>query len=111
MGFWLAAGYLRRFQRQQRGSQNPMDLSQIRDAAVASEFPSRAALDQWLARAVGPHRALLDKALYHTGRALQLCPLQGQGYLYLADLCFLQGSPAAASEASAAASASCSGVK
>ncbi len=40
-------------------------------------------------RALGIRRRWLDKALWHTREALTLCPLQGQGYLYLAELSFL----------------------
>ncbi|NIL96136.1 MAG: hypothetical protein GTO62_03080 [Planctomycetales bacterium] len=95
----LAATYLREFHDAQRHATNPMDLSQIRDAAIASQFPSRAALNQWLDRAIGQHRMLLDKALWHARRALQLCPLQGEGYIYLAELCFLEGAPRSATSA------------
>jgi len=66
-------------------------LSQIRDAAISSHFASRAELDAWLTRAIGETRHYLDGALWHTRRGLSLCPLQGEGYIYLAELCFLQG--------------------
>jgi tetratricopeptide (TPR) repeat protein len=71
---------------------NAMPLAQIRDAALASRFESRQALDAWLARAVGENRQFLDLALWHTQHALASCPLQGQAYIYLAELCFLNGS-------------------
>ena len=90
----LAAIYLRRFQSQQRNGRNPMDVGQIRDAAIASQFRSRESLNQWLDRAIGEHRNLLDRALWHAHRAISLCPLQGEGYLFLADLCFLEGGTA-----------------
>ena len=67
-----------------------MSLGQIRDAAIRSRFPSRQALDQWLGRAVGRHSRYLDLALQHTHRALALCPLLGEAYLNLGDLCFLE---------------------
>jgi O-antigen ligase/tetratricopeptide (TPR) repeat protein len=85
----MAAIYLRQFDAWQRTSENPMPLNQIRDAALASQFPSREAQDQWLAIVMGENRRLLDRALLHARRALQLCPLQGEGYVYLAELAFL----------------------
>ncbi len=87
----LAAIYLQQFQIQQRSSKNPMDVGQIRDAAIASEFPSRSALNEWLDRAIGDHRNLLDRALWHAHQSVAQCPLQGEGYLFLAELCFLEG--------------------
>ncbi|MCU0870849.1 MAG: O-antigen ligase family protein [Pirellulaceae bacterium] len=85
----MAAMYLRQFDAQQQTSENPMPLNQIRDAALASQFPTRQAQDQWLAIVTGENRRLLDRALVHAQRALRLCPLQGEGYVYLAELAFL----------------------
>ena len=87
----LAGVCLRRFDQLQKTSANAMALSQIRDAAIASQFSSRAALDAWLDRAVGKQKSFLDKALWHVHRSLELCPMQGEAYLYLAELCFLEG--------------------
>ena len=87
----LAAIYLQQFQIHQRSSKNPMDVGQIRDAAIASQFPSRSALNEWLNRAIGDHRNLLDRALWHAHQSVAQCPLQGEGYLFLAELCFLEG--------------------
>jgi O-antigen ligase/tetratricopeptide (TPR) repeat protein len=89
--FRMATISVRRFQQLQRHATNPMALAQIRDAAIASGFASRQALNEWLDRAVGPHRKLLDTALWHTRRGLQLGPMDGEGYLLLANLCFLEG--------------------
>jgi tetratricopeptide (TPR) repeat protein len=66
-----------------------MPLSQIRDAALVSAFPSQESLDRWLAAAIGENRRFLNKALEHSLRALRQCPLQGEGYVYLAQLSFL----------------------
>ena len=85
----LAAVYLRQFDARQQASENPMPLNQIRDAALASQFPSREAQDQWLAVVMGENRRLLEHAFRHAQRALRLCPLQGEGYAYLAELTFL----------------------
>lgn len=87
----LAKAYMRIFHQIQQSSVNVMSLGQIGDAVAQSDFPSRQALDEWLSRAVGDHAAYLDLALQHTRKALALCPLLGEGYLYLGDLCFLEG--------------------
>ncbi len=87
----LAAVALRQFQHEQSTAINPMDLAQIRDAALASQFTSRDDLNEWLDRAVGPHRELLDAALRQARQGLRLCPLEGEGYVLLANLCFLEG--------------------
>ncbi len=87
----LATTCVQLFNHLQLNSENAMDLSQIRDAAVASKFDSRESLDQWLQAAVGDRRWLLDKARYHALRALDICPLEGRDYLNLAELGFLDG--------------------
>ena len=87
----MAAIYLRQFQSQQRVSINPMEIGQIRDAAIASQFPSREALSEWLGRAIGEHQRLLYRALWHARQAVMRCPLQGEAYLFLAELVFLEG--------------------
>jgi O-antigen ligase/tetratricopeptide (TPR) repeat protein len=87
----LAECYLRLFDLAQASADNPMTLGNVRDAAIQSQFASREALDAWLSRAVGGQRAYLDSALRHARRSLALCPLQGAGYIYLAELCFLEG--------------------
>jgi O-antigen ligase/tetratricopeptide (TPR) repeat protein len=86
----MAALLLQRFDREQKHAMNPMSLSQIRDAALASGFPNRQALHGWLDVAVGSNRELLDRALQLSRRGLELCPLQGEGYIYLAELSFLE---------------------
>jgi tetratricopeptide (TPR) repeat protein len=85
----LAEACLRQFDQAQQASDNPLSLAAVRDAAIAGGFRSREDLQTWLSRALGPRRTWLDKALWHTHEALALCPLQGQGYLYLAELSFL----------------------
>jgi tetratricopeptide (TPR) repeat protein len=86
----LAAVYLKEFEIAQLNAENSMDLAQIRDAALASAFPSKAAQDAWLNVAIGEHRKLLDQAQSHSRLAVQLSPLQGLGYVQLASLCFLE---------------------
>jgi len=90
----LARKYLQLFDFRQRNSNNAMSVDQIRDAAMSSQFASAESLKEWLSTAFGENSTLLYKAYYHTRRALKLCPLQGEGYLFLANLCFLEGRPA-----------------
>lgn len=85
----LAGVYLRLFDVEQQRSENPMPLCQIRDAALGSPFGSREAQDQWLSVVLGENRSYLDKAAVHAKRGLRLCPLQGEAYVYLAELAFL----------------------
>ena len=87
----LAGKYLQLFDILQSKSENPMSIDQIRDAAIASKFSSEKQLNLWLQKAVGEHSKLLYRAYYHAHKSLRLCPLQGRGYLHLADLCFLTG--------------------
>lgn len=86
----LAKLALQRFEEAQKHGVNPMALGQVRDAAIRSRFASRQELDAWLDRAVGEHRRYLDEALHNTRQALHFSPLLGEGYLFLADLCFLE---------------------
>ena len=87
----MAAICLRLFEMEQKDAANAMSLAVIRDAALAARFPSKEAQNEWLDVAIGENRKLLDQALKHVHRGLQLCPLQGQGYVYLAELSFLEG--------------------
>ncbi len=87
----LAALCLQKFNIQQRNAANAMSLTEIRDAAIASEFPSLKAQNQWLDRAVAENRHLLDTAFQHARQSVRLAPLQGEPYVYLAQLGFLAG--------------------
>ena len=95
----LTVAYMKAFELAQQTAENPMNLSQIRDAALASSFASRADQDKWLNVAVGPNRRLVDAAIQTCRKALRLCPLQGEGYVYLAELSFLEGPQAIPKEA------------
>ena len=95
----FSAACLRQFELEQRHATNPMALQQIREAALASQFANKEAQDAWLNVAVGENRELLDLALTHCHRALLACPLQGDGYVYLADLSFLESPSAATKDA------------
>lgn len=87
----LAGTYLRHFDLVQQASENAMPLSQISDAALAAGFTSREAVQEWLSRAIGDGHRDLGRAWEHARRAVGLAPTQGEGYLYLAQLCFLGG--------------------
>jgi O-antigen ligase len=93
-----AEAYIQLFDARQAAGDNRMSLGNIRDAAIASAFPTREDLDGWLSRAVGDHRAYLDMALQNAREALAISPLQASAYLYLAELCFLDGGDAARKE-------------
>ena len=54
------------------------------------------AQDLWLSVAIGENRKHLDSGLLYARRALNLCPIQGEGYIYLAELTFLEGPSATA---------------
>ena len=88
----LARLSLKRFEAIQQSPEavNPLPVHQIRDAAMQSKFKSREQLDRWLVRGVGEHCHYLDEALRHTRQALAGCPLHGETYLFLAELCFLE---------------------
>ncbi|MDG2380185.1 MAG: O-antigen ligase family protein [Pirellulaceae bacterium] len=87
----LSTNYLRRFDRCQRLSENPMSLWSIREAAINSNFPSLAAQHEWLTVATGKHLTYLSLARNHALQAIRLSPLQGKAYLHLCDLAFLSG--------------------
>jgi tetratricopeptide (TPR) repeat protein len=85
----LANRYVQLFNLQQERADNSMPLSQIRDCAVQSPFASAAEVHAWLERAFGPRVAMLYRARAHAQRAAQLSPLEGEPYIRLAELCFL----------------------
>ncbi|TWT77788.1 O-Antigen ligase [Posidoniimonas polymericola] len=85
----LAAQCLHRFELAQAQAGGGMGLEAVRSAVLASEFPSHEATVEWLRRAFGEDARLLLTARSAAAHAVRLCPLQGEGYLYLADLDFL----------------------
>jgi O-antigen ligase/tetratricopeptide (TPR) repeat protein len=87
----LANQLVKEFERRQRTTSNAMDVSQIRDAALASQFKSPAELRGWLSKAFGDNCELLSCALLNARAGLAKSPLEGSGYLTLAELCFLEG--------------------
>ncbi len=87
----LAGMHLQLFDHQPGCTVNPLGVRQVREAALASHFESMAALKKWLSKAFGHRRQHLYEAWHHAHRALAYCPLQGEAYLYLAQLSFLDG--------------------
>jgi tetratricopeptide (TPR) repeat protein len=78
------------FGRRQAASEAPLMLDQIRDAAVASEFDSAAALQEWLEAVTGPNRRYLKAAQQYARRCVRVCPLEGRAYILLGRLEFLR---------------------
>jgi tetratricopeptide (TPR) repeat protein len=95
----LASKCLAQFELLQQRAENAMPLFQLREAVLASQFASPAELRAWLDRAVGENVEWLYRAHDHAHRAVTLCPLQGEAYLQLAGLSFLDGSPQRAAQA------------
>lgn len=87
----LAKAHLRMFHLIQEQNENPMPLSQIRDAVFLSQFSSQEELDRWLQTAIGNHVTLLHSAKQEALSAVRLCPLLGEGYFILGQLSFLNG--------------------
>lgn len=87
----LAALCIQKFDLAQQRSDNALGVTEIRDAAILSEFPSLAAQNEWLNRAVPENRHLLDLALQYTRQAVRMSPLLGESYVFLAELGFLEG--------------------
>jgi len=96
----LAEAYIRLFHEKQRTSPNVMSVNQIRDAVIDSRsetvpperrLDSREKLEKWLSAAIGDHYRHLDVALAHVRQGLAHCPLLGEAYLFLGELCFLEG--------------------
>lgn len=91
----LAGLHLHLFNSLPEGEASTLNVRQVREAAMASSFDSPQALEDWLLRAFGDRVEHLHQAWKHSRQALAECPLQGEAYLYLAELCFLEkpGSP------------------
>lgn len=96
----LANRCVQLFELRQQQSDNPMPLGEIRNAAMASQFATRAELMSWLGVAFSENAKLLPRAEYHARVAAALSPLDGDAYLRLAELAFLRGASEPAIEAS-----------
>jgi O-antigen ligase/tetratricopeptide (TPR) repeat protein len=87
----LARRYVAQFEIEQARSENAIGLSQLCDTVLNSKFESPAALKTWLERAFGKNLTWLERAAEEARRAIELCPLQGEGYVYLAQQSCLEG--------------------
>ena len=87
----LAGIHLSLFESRSESEVCQMGVHQVREAALASRFESSDALKDWLSRAFGDRSEHLFLAWTHARRAIGQCPLQAEAYLYLAELCFLEG--------------------
>jgi O-antigen ligase/tetratricopeptide (TPR) repeat protein len=92
----LARRCVAQFEIEQSRSENAIGLSQLCDTVRHSKFESPAALKAWLGRAVGKNLPWLERAAAEARRAVELCPLQGEGYVYLAQQSWLEGGSAVA---------------
>ncbi len=93
----LAGRLLQQFELEASQSENSMAIELIRGAALDGGFASQSEMLDWLERAFGPRATLLRLAHAHARRAVELAPLQGESYLYLATLSFLDRSGVEAS--------------
>ncbi len=87
----LAAVHLRLFDYHDATDVCPMTLQQVRDAVNQSQFESTEAIRAWIGRAFAERGRHLYAALEHAHRAVRCNPLDGEAYVYLADLAFLEG--------------------
>ncbi len=92
----LANRLVELFNLRQAMSDNRLGLAHIRDTAIQEQFASAAELRRWLTRATSGNDELLYQAWKHARRAAALAPLEGEPYLRLAELCFLEGAGFAA---------------
>lgn len=86
-----AVGYLTCFYQLHARNPDSMPLSEIKEAAAVAGFESPEQYSQWLDRVLGPNRRFLTSAVQHARKSLSICPLDGQAYLYLNELSFLEG--------------------
>jgi hypothetical protein len=88
----MSAMCLRQFELLQGRSENAMTLAQIRDAALSAAFDSHQQMSDWVTKVVGDNRVYLDRVLWHCKQGMRTTPTEGLGYLYLAEVAFLDES-------------------
>lgn len=86
----IAGRLLQQFEREVLAGPNPLSLDMISGAVASSGFRSGGEVRAWLQKAFGDSSKLLDRAERHAEAAVRLCPLQGEAYLQLASLGFLE---------------------
>ncbi|MBI1313033.1 hypothetical protein GC176_17220 [bacterium] len=89
----LGIHYASLFHTLQAQSDNALPLGQIRDAALNGGFESQQEMREWLETAFPQNLPYADAAAAHCLQAVRQNPLEGYGYLYLAELGFLLGAP------------------
>ena len=89
----LAAAYLRRFERDQQHSNNPISVQEIRNTVQTSAFENPNEVLAWLKRAFGDNVIDLYRAYSLAQYAVKGQPLRGETYLILAQLGFLHQVP------------------
>lgn len=89
----LGIHYASLFHTLQARSDNALPLGQIRDAAMTGGFESHQEIREWLETAFPENLPYADAAAAHCLAAVKKNPLEGFGYLYLAELGFLVGTP------------------
>jgi tetratricopeptide (TPR) repeat protein len=85
----LAGQYLQLFEQLQKSAANPLTLTEIRDTVAAGAFHSPEEVQSWISRAFHDSAPYLFAAREHARRAVESCPLEGRGYVYLSELAFL----------------------
>lgn len=85
----LAARYVAQFDLLQDEAANAVHLGELRDVLATSHFGTRESETAWLQKAFGANLIWLHRAADEARSALALCPLQGEAYIYLAQLSFL----------------------
>lgn len=90
----LASTQVSEFERRQREKANAMDIDQIADAALASQFESAEQVREWLHRAFGDDSRLLEEAIVNARAGVTNSPCDGSGYVLLARLAFAEGGDA-----------------
>lgn len=88
----LSALYVRRFEKHQRTSGNPMTVQEVKNTVESTEFESPVEILRWLRRAFGDDSADLYRAYASARNAIKGQPLRGECYLVLAQLEFLRTS-------------------
>ena len=82
---WVSQQFTQRLPRADTNTMPPSGSH----AGMASHFRSQAEQDRWLDVLLGERRRYLTRTLVSARRAVELCPLQAQAYLHLAELSFL----------------------
>ncbi len=86
----LAGRSLELFRILQVKSDNPLDIINIRDTVMVSQFQTTAAMHEWLKRAFGTPVKLIVLADQMARRSLALCPVQDEAFEMLITTGFIR---------------------